>query len=607
VGVSQTLTTRRRGTLLLVLLALVAVTIPAGVLAAKPQQQPVTIQLLNVSDWHGNIDPVGAAGGAWNISARWQQDRLAYPSISLTAGDDFGASPPLASFFDEVPAVKTERLMGIQVNTFGNHDFDKGIDHLQRMINLAGAPTDAANPGAPFKYVAANLANLDANLTGVSAMEMFNVAKVKVAFIGIVNEEAPTIVSPGNFGTIEITDGVAAATNFAQKARQAGANVVVVLTHKGMDTVSPATGKLKDFAEALPPGLVDVVIGDHTNIQYSATAPNGVLYHENASYGNTYAKTLITATPSKGGTVSQKSVSFVTPIAETLPAGSATCGTLTYCDQAILDMLVPYRAALAAALDGKIGTTTLPFDRGGNIERRQEMPIGDLVADGMRTTYDVDFGFITGGSLRTQFPACSYAPVDTTLHRSNYDSAHANIVACSGYAAGGPYDLVKGDVYSVLPFGNNVITRDVTGHQVWQMLENGVSLCPNPITSSSTCAGRFPQVSGLKVTYKLANPTGCSGSETSNPPTWACATGAATYRTQTVTTSDGTPVPDDGTVYTLATTDFTNTGGDAYFMLKDGQGVTRDRDANVFLSYMEVAGPDLDPTSFPLDRITFVP
>ena len=42
-------------------------------------------------------------------------------------------------------------------------------------------------------------------------------------------------------------------------------------------------------------------------------------------------------------------------------------------------------------------------------------------------------------------------------------------------------------------------------------------------------------------------------------------------------------------------------------MLKDGQGVTRDRDANVFLSYMEVAGPDLDPTSFPLDRVTFVP
>ena len=191
-------------------------------LAAKPAQQPVTIQLLNVSDWHGNIDPVATAGGAWNISARWKQDRLAYPSISLTAGDDFGASPPLASFFDEVPAVKTERLMGIQVNTFGNHDFDKGIDHLQSMIDLAAAPTSAENPGNPFPYVAANLANLDANLTGVEPFKTINIAKLKVAFIGIVNEEAPTIVSPGNFGTIEITDGVAAATKAAQKAAADG-------------------------------------------------------------------------------------------------------------------------------------------------------------------------------------------------------------------------------------------------------------------------------------------------------------------------------------------------------------------------------------------------
>jgi 2',3'-cyclic-nucleotide 2'-phosphodiesterase (5'-nucleotidase family) len=74
-----------------------------------------------------------------------------------------------------------------------------------------------------------------------------------------------------------------------------------------------------------------------------------------------------------------------------------------------------------------------------------------------------------------------------------------------------------------------------------------------------------------------------------------------------VTKSDGTPILADDSVYTFATTDFTNTGGDSYFMLKDGEGVTRDRDANTFLSYMEVIGPDLDPTSYPLDRVTFVP
>jgi hypothetical protein len=41
-------------------------------------------------------------------------------------------------------------------------------------------------------------------------------------------------------------------------------------------------------------------------------------------------------------------------------------------------------------------------------------------------------------------------------------------------------------------------------------------------------------------------------------------------------------------------------------MLHDGQGVSRDRDANAFLAYISTIGPALDPTTFPLDRITCV-
>ena len=601
-----------RGWLALALFAMAALLVPAGVLAKAPAS--VTIQILNVSDWHGNLDPPSANGGAWNISARWKADRLTHPTLTLTAGDDFGASPPLASFFDEAPAVQGERLMGIQVNTFGNHNFDKGVAHLQSMIDLAGAAstgTHGAHPGEPYKYVAANLSNLSANLSGVDPVAYFTVGGIKVAVIGIVNEEAPTLVSPGNFGTMLVTDGVVAAQKTALAARKAGAKVVLVITHKGMNTVLPPTGPLVDFAEALPGGLVDVVIGDHTNVQYSGTASNGILYYENASFGNTYARALITVRPNLVHGVRSKSVSFVTPgPAGSLGSSNTSClgGTpvpAPYCDQDIVDMLVPYRVALAAALDGPIGTTTLPFDRGDNIERRTEVPLGDLIADGIRDIYDTDIGYMTGGGIRSQFPACGYRPVDTSLNRANYDDTndpkHVNIVTCSGYGSGTPYDLVIGDVYTVLPFGNNILTRDVTGIQLWQSLENGVSKCPNPITSASTCQGRFPQVSGIKFTFDTSLASGCSGSEVA-PVTWAC----APSRVTAVTLSDGTPVPYDATTYTMAITDFTNNGGDSYFMLADGQGTTRDRDANVFLAYMDVVGPSLDPSSFPLDRITCV-
>jgi 5'-nucleotidase len=620
----------------LALVALFGLVVPGAVLAAKPAT-PVNIQILNVSDWHANLDPASSAGGAWNISARWKADRAAFqgPTLTLTAGDDFGAAPPLSGFFDEVPSIQAQRLMGIQVNTFGNHNFDRGLTHLQSMIDLAGAAstgTTGDHPGQPFTYVATNLANLNGNLSGVDRIKYVTLGGIKVAIIGIVNEEAPTLVSVGNFGTITVTDGVAATKSAAREARKAGAKAVIVITHKGVTDATAGTGPLTDFVNALPGGLVDVVIGDHTNTQFSGTgALNGILFHENASFGNTYAKTFLSVRPGNGPGVVSKSVQFVTPgPAGSLSPDKTSClggvkpgpGTppnpptvpdpAPFCDQDIVDMLVPFRADLAEALDGTIGTTTAPFDRGSNIERRTEVPLGDLLADSLVARYGVQIGYYTGGSIRSQFPACSYQPENTALNRANYRDdknnppQHVVIETCAGYGAGTPLDLVIGDVYTVLPFGNNIVTRTVTGEQLWRTLENGVSHCPtnyNPADDGVTCDGRFPQVSGISFTFDKSVASGCSGAEVKG--SWTCA--ASGGRITSVALSDGTPILADSTTYTFATTDFTNNGGDSYFMLADGQGTSRDRDANSFLAYLQDIGGVLDPSTYPLDRITICP
>lgn len=61
-------------------------------------------------------------------------------------------------------------------------------------------------------------------------------------------------------------------------------------------------------------------------------------------------------------------------------------------------------------------------------------------------------------------------------------------------------------------------------------------------------------------------------------------------RLQSVTLPDGTPILPDQTVYTLATNDFMNAGGDGYTMLADGQGVTREVMADVLLEHIRSAG-----------------
>jgi 5'-nucleotidase len=595
---------RGRGFLPLMLLVAAAILIPAGVLAARPvEPRATTIQILNVSDWHGQIDPTGQTvggvantpvGGAWSIASRWAEDRLAYPSLTLTAGDDFGATPPLSGFFNEEPAVYTERMMGIQGNGLGNHNWDRGNAHLQQMIDIAGADTDAAHPGIPFTYLASNLSNLEGNLDGVEPYRTYVVGGVKVAVIGITNEEAPGLVTPGNFGSIDVTNGAAAANATAEFARAHGANVVLVITHKGVrgfDVNGNPFGELIDLANEVDSSVVDVILGDHTDVQYSGTI-NGILVHENRSKGVTYAKTLITAQRGVGGHVLSKSVEFVTPVAPALTTDQLKAGTCPdpassavakYCDPAIMQWLIPYRIRLAELLDVKVGSLTATFVRGGNIERRQEVAQGDLIAEGMRWYQGTDFALMNGGSIRAPLPS-SYAPLATSFRRPP--------------AVEAPWDLLLGDIYTTLPFANTVLRRTVTGAQLWQALENGVSRIDS---SGNGADGRFAQVAGLRYEFDYLLPTGCTGVTAA---TYVCTagydSGKQIGRVYRVTWPDGTPIAPDDQVYTLAVSSFVNQGGDFYRMLLDGQtGQNEILDAELFRLYLVHLGPlpTLSPTT----------
>lgn len=87
------------------------------------------------------------------------------------------------------------------------------------------------------------------------------------------------------------------------------------------------------------------------------------------------------------------------------------------------------------------------------VERVGEVAVG-VVTDALRATYNTQIALTNGGGLRSSLPS-SYAPADTSLRRPT-----------PGYAAGPPYDLVLGDAYTLLPFGNAALTRTVTGAQL---------------------------------------------------------------------------------------------------------------------------------------------
>jgi 5'-nucleotidase len=520
--------------------------------AGTTQAEPVTIQFLNVSDWHGQLDPnsiagVGNVGGAAEISTYWKQDRLANPNtLTFTAGDAFGATPPLSGFFNDEPAIKAMRLMGIQVDTLGNHNFDSGLAYLQNLIDLAALPS-GAELGTPFSYVSANLQNVEDELDGVAPWKMFEIGGVDVAVVGITNPEAPTLVFPGRFGSIVPTSPYPAANKARAAAKRAGAEIVVLIAHIGVTGVDALTGlpvgPLVDLANNV--GGFDAIFGDHTDVQFQGVI-NDQLVVENRSRGITYAKTHLTIDPENGRVIS-RSVQFVTPLSSAVTP-----------DPAIVSMLAPYRTQLSAILDEPIGVATALFPRGNAFERSGESALGNLVADAMRLRYGTQLALTNGGGIRRSLPADNYLPADTTLRR-----------LAAPYVIGPPFDLVKGDVQTILPFGNLAVTRTVTGAQLWSALENGVSqinLANTPIGAD----GRFPQISGFRFKYDATKPAGS--------------------RVWEVTLADGTPIPKDGTTYTFTTNDFVNSGGDFYSMFADGQGVSREILADVLRAHISDAG-----------------
>jgi 2',3'-cyclic-nucleotide 2'-phosphodiesterase (5'-nucleotidase family) len=512
---------------LVLLLAIVSMTVFTSANAAP--SSTVDIQILTISDWHGQLDPLsitglGNVGGAAVLSTYFQQDRALNPNtLTLTAGDAYGATPPLSNFFNEEPTVLAMRLMGFQADTFGNHNFDRALPHLQQMIDLANAPA-GTQPGNPFQYVSTNLKNRDQNLTGVKDFEIFDVGGVKVAVIGLTNPEAPSLVFPGSFGTIQITDPVAAANKARAAAKRAGARVFVVMIHAGIAGVDPNTGlafgPLIDFANNV--GHFDLIVGDHTDFEYSGIH-NNALVVENRSKGRTYARINLTVDLNKQRVVN-RGVQFITPLVTGVTP-----------DPAIVALLQPYRDALNPIFSTVVGDSSVAVPRADKCGRADgrlcESLIGNLTTDAMRLRYGTDFAITNSGGLRADLTC------PTLDNPSDF---------CPAYSAP-PFLITRGQVLGVLPFGNIVVTLPLNGAELKAMLENGVSSMPG-------ANGRFAQVSGLCFTYDISAPVNSRVTSAVRQAADGSCTGAAIDLTA-------------ASNYTIATNDFVANGGDGYPVL----------------------------------------
>jgi|GEM_PF-273113 len=509
------------------------------------------------SDFHGALDYTKTTtggfdtytSGAATMAANFAADRTQNPAtFTFSSGDNWGAAPPLSTVFDEMPSVKALNYMGVDVTTYGNHEHDKDLSHVNDRIAASNYTWVVSNYSSLSQLTAKNTAGV-----GTLPWTIVDRGGVKVGVIGMNTPETPQVVFPGNMGNISIgdilaTDASGTATkaqvqSAIQAARKAGADFVVSLVHEGFGQFNAdsgvAEGRLLDIVPLLEGS--DIVLGGHSHLRYGsivsnklvAETPNaGVLYNRIHGCVDTATRKMV------GSRLEQ--------IVPTVKVTAGTALASTGLNQDALNSIAYYKANLSTKYNEVIGSIADVAPNGGTpqVQRNYETALGDYIADKLRAAMGTQIAITNGGGIRDMLPAKTWVPTDTSIVRPSWSSLQSGYTTSNGpwkVTSSGPYTLTVGDVATVLPFGNTAATTTITGADVWAALENGVS-------QIELGAGRFPQVSGLKFTFNLNN-------------------AANAGRVTSVTLTDGTPVPNNTSVsYTLATNDFMVAGGDGYTM-----------------------------------------
>ncbi len=433
-----------------------------------PTIRPVNI--IGLNDFHGQLDPTTMlfdgrnipVGGAAFLATMFDEEfaSLISDGLLLAAGDNVGASPPNSGLLQDIPTSEVQNAWGLDATSFGNHEFDYGVTRIIAQQAVTN-----------FPWLAVNIVEEATGLAPpfVDPSPVFTVNGVRVGVIGAELESTPEIVAAGNTEGLLFLDEAERIAAESERLRQQGVLVQVVVIHQGtalgqnpIGNTPGATweGPILPIADALQGTTVDAIIAGHTH-RVSNLMRGHILVVEGINAGASYSVLQLM--------VQDKDVAW---------AGGATriAKTIGVAPRADVKAIVDAANAATAVLRNQvIGTQVNDITRAPNRDAESEM--GNMVADAMRLKYPgVDAALTNSGGLRQELP---FTPPS---------------------AGEQPGEITWGEMFAVLPFGNRTTIITLTGAQLQEAFLNGFSAVCNPLINT----GRFPQISGLKVTYHCA-------------------------------------------------------------------------------------------------------
>lgn len=547
-----------------------ALSLSACTTVTDPGPANADVTIIGVNDFHGNLLPTNfrvpdpadrtktiqvSAGGIDTIGGILADARKANPNtVFVGVGDMTGASPLISGLLRDEPTIDALTQLGMQVNVVGNHEFDYGFAELQRFQKGGCNSNDPARAckfnntfaGAGYTYIAANVID---EKTGTSALPAFKIVKVgpaRVAFVGAVLKDTPTVVTPSGVAGLRFEDEVAAINRVIPVIKRGNVDAIIALVHQGgsssdaYDVVDckTLTGPIVDIAKGLDPAISAIMTG-HTHRGYNCRVPGPDGQERVVIQGDSYGHLLQRLDLSldlRANKVLSVKASNVLVDAKNGPKDAAMTALVAKAE----GLTKPVSQQVIATL-GVEQITRTPNQAG-------ESALGDVIADSqLAATRAPEKGgavvaFMNPGGIRADLPVNVPNPTRQVTY---------------------------GDAFAVQPFGNILTVITLTGAQIKAVLEQQFD---NPATGQN----RILQVSeGFAYTWDNSK---AKGQKVSN------------------ITLSGQAI-DPAASYRVTVNNFLADGGDGFTVF--AQGTSRlggDLDIDAFQAYLrskEVTPPAL--------------
>ncbi len=515
----------------------------SGCGASRDGAKEEDIVILYTNNVHcAGEDAIGYAG----LAAYRKQCEQETPYVTLVdCGDALRGDVMGTISRGEYPAELMARA-GYDFAVLGNHEFDYGMEQLDRLMALSGAQYLGCN----IRYTGQGESPF---LSRLLPYQIVSYGDVAVAFIGVSTPECIVESVPAYFrdeagNYVYDFYGQSGAELYSRVQEnvdacvEAGADYVVVLSHLGTDAASAAFTALDLIAATRG---IDAVLDGHSHSVIPADTVQNAEGEE----------VLLSSTGTGLGNIGRLTIpADGTLRAELVEAYPEADGDMAdYIQSVEKDFQAQWAESVAVS---EVVLTTVSAS-GARLVRNRETNLGDLCADAYRAVSGADIALVNGGGIRADLPAG---------------------------------EITYADILEVQPYGNTLCVVKATGQEILDALEMASRSCLSTPDDGANAVGEnggFLQVSGLQYTIDTSV---ASTVETDAQGNFLSCGAARRVRDVMVLGEDGTYTalaPDE--VYTVASHNYLlQEGGDGLNLFMDNERVVDGgvADYEVLITYL---------------------